>query len=589
MKKQIGKKCWINLDNILWRSVGAILLLAGIFAAANINIAAQTSPCDYLPYSAVTRTSVTLSTPQTNDQIGYSGFEIARNGGKSFSIYVTNLNQQFPANTIFKGYLNGVEVGTLTPRTSSITGQLFEWNWFLFEDVPIVGVGDTMEIKKNGQPFLSGAFTRNQYDYEELYGFAETGGNFPYNCSRVGGAIAFPDSSTPRMFYMGAGSRVFATEPITKISLHEPSQQPGIPGTEILTIPFQLTNPTSGWYRANGTGWERGVLTQNQFNLLRQGLLTVIAFTANHPNGYSQMPLTTNAVNAGGDFEGDGIADLAVFRPSEQNWYVQRSSDNQVQTINFGRANDKLVVGDYDSDNKADITAFQTDNPNYPGKGVWQILRSSDNSLRTIQWGLPGDIPLAIDSDRNNTSDLGIFRPLNGTWYIQRMGDIIKPLAEEFGGPTELVIRWGTNGDKPLVGDFNNDNVDELIAFRPSEGNWYIYNFVTGNYQIEHWGLNGDIPVARDFDGDGKVDLTVYRPSTGTWYIRSSLDNSIIIRRFGLSEDIPVAADFDKDGVADIAVFRPSNGTWYVTRSSDNSFFAAQFGLNGDIPAFAQR
>ena len=268
---------------------------------------------------------------------------------------------------------------------------------------------------------------------------------------------------------------------------------------------------------------------------------------------------------------------------------MQFSSTNQVQTVNFGLATDKLVVGDYDSDNKADITTFQTDNPNYPGKGVWQILQSSDNSLRTVQWGLSGDIPLAINIDRNNTSDLGVFRPSNGTWYVYRMGDIIKPLADNFGGQTILTIQWGTIGDRPLAGDFNNDGIDELIAFRPSEGNWYIYDYANNNYQVLHWGLNGDIPIARDFDGDGKVDITVYRPSEGTWYIRSSLDNSLIVRRFGLSEDIPVPADFDKDSVADIAVFRPSNGTWYILRSSDNSFFAAQFGLNGDIPAVAQR
>jgi len=313
-----------------------------------------------------------------------------------------------------------------------------------------------------------------------------------------------------------------------------------------------------------------------------------VIYTAQHPNGYSQIPILTQGINSSGDFEGDGITDLAVFRPSDRNWYIQFSSNNQTQTVsNFGSPSDKFIVGDFDSDSKFDVTAFQTDNPDYPGQAVWKILRSSDHSVQIMPWGASGDIPLALDIDRNNTSDLGVFRPSNGTWYIHRMGDIIKPFAE-LGGQSNLTIQWGMAGDKPLVGDFDGDGIDELAVFRPSEGNWYIYNYVRNNYQALHWGLNGDIPMAKDFDGDRKADVAVYRPAEGTWYIYGSLEHSLIARRFGLNGDIPVPADFDKDGVSDIAVFRPSDGIWYVLRSSDNSFFAARFGLNGDIPTVTQ-
>jgi hypothetical protein len=218
-------------------------------------------------------------------------------------------------------------------------------------------------------------------------------------------------------------------------------------------------------------------------------------------------------------------------------------------------------------------------------------LNSSNNNVNTIQWGLSTDIPLSMNIDRNNTSDLTAFRPSNGTWYIQRMGDIIKPRtgAAPENGVNYRIIQWGAAGDKPLAGDFDADGIDELVAFRPTSGDWYIYNDVTHSYQVLHWGATGDIPVAKDFDGDARADLAVYRPSNGTWYIHSSLDDSLIARQFGLSDDIPVPADFDKDGVTDIAVFRPSNGIWYIIHSSDNSFFSAQFGLTGDIPAMSPR
>jgi hypothetical protein len=229
-----------------------------------------------------------------------------------------------------------------------------------------------------------------------------------------------------------------AQAPITKISLHEPGAMPGVPGAEVANFAFTTSgNPTpSGWYSASVQQNDK-VLTENQFNLLRQNLLSVVIFTSQHPNGYAHIPVQTQGINSTGDFEGDGMTDLAVFRPADRNWYINFSSNNQTQTIsNFGSPSDKLIVGDFDSDSKFDVTAFQADNPAYPGEGVWKILRSSDSSLQILPWGLSGDIPLALDIDRNNTNDLGVFRPSNGTWHIRRMGDIIKPLAE-LGGQME--------------------------------------------------------------------------------------------------------------------------------------------------------
>ena len=584
MKKTFGKEN----NGKFWRNAVMILLLFIIAAFGQTGISAQTSPCDFTQDMAVSRVGVTITVPGETTIIGSkAGYDITRSGTPDHYVIIES---QAPANTVFRAYLNGVELGTLLVRLPNTPNQFWFWE-VTGNNAPVGRVGDVLTVTKNGQPFITETYTRPTYDYEETWGYAD--GILPYTnasrCTYIYAKTYLPNSATPRKFYIDFGW-FYATAQITKLTLNEPSGQPNVPGNEIHRYQFSRGAVTNfpGWFFAN-INESDFILNENQYNLLRQGLLTMTIYTAQHPNGYKVIPLTTQGINSSGDFEGDGIADLAVFRPSERKWYVQFSSNNQTQIVNFGLPNDKLVVSDYDGDGKTDIAVFQTDNPNYPGQGIWQILQSSNNSLKTISWGLPGDIPLSLDIDANNTRDLGIFRPSSGTWYIHRMGDIIKPLTNNFGGETDLTVRWGTAGDKPLTGDFNGDRVDELVAFRPSEGNWYIYNYLNGGYQVIHWGVSNDVPMLRDFDGDRKVDLAVYRPSEGNWYIRNSIDGSITIRRFGLSEDIPVPADFDKDGVADIAVFRPSNGTWYVTRSSDNSFFAAQFGLNGDIPAFAQR
>ena len=68
--------------------------------------------------------------------------------------------------------------------------------------------------------------------------------------------------------------------------------------------------------------------------------------------------------------------------------------------------------------------------------------------------------------------------------------------------------------------DLDGDGKTDIVVYRPSNGNWYIRLSSLGyptNAAPYQWGQPGDLPVSADFDGDGIADLTVYRPSTGVW------------------------------------------------------------------------
>ena len=245
------------------------------------------------------------------------------------------------------------------------------------------------------------------------------------------------------------------------------------------------------------------------------------------------------------DYDGDSRADVSVFRPSTNRWYVFKSSDATVFESTFGVAGDLVTPADFDGDGKTDIAIFR------PSVGDWWYLASSDGTQRTTHWGLAGDIPRPSDFDGDGRADFIVFRPSNGVWY--RSGTTGAMSAAVFGQA----------GDKPVTGDFDGDGKSDLAIYRPSTGDWWWLSSATGQQLATHFGISSDLPAPGDFDGDGRTDFAVYRASEGTWYILNSGTGQPTVTNFGLPEDKPVAADYDGDGRTDVAVFRPSTGVWY--------------------------
>jgi spore coat protein A, manganese oxidase len=105
----------------------------------------------------------------------------------------------------------------------------------------------------------------------------------------------------------------------------------------------------------------------------------------------SQLVTATFATNStqpnnpiSGDYDGDGRADFAIR--SSNNWIIKNSTNNQTNTIAWQTAGDIAVQNDYDGDGKVDIATWNN--------GIWKILKSSNGQTRTESWGMAGDIPV---------------------------------------------------------------------------------------------------------------------------------------------------------------------------------------------------
>ena len=124
----------------------------------------------------------------------------------------------------------------------------------------------------------------------------------------------------------------------------------------------------------------------------------------------------TLGLNAGKtpfDFDGDGKADISVFRPSAGEWWMQHSSGG-IFALQFGSSTDQIVPGDYTGDGKTDVAVWR------PSTGEWFILRSEDSSFYAFPFGTDGDVPAPADYDGDGKTDAAVFRPSNSVWYIQK-------------------------------------------------------------------------------------------------------------------------------------------------------------------------
>ncbi|MBS1793886.1 MAG: hypothetical protein JSS81_08525 [Acidobacteria bacterium] len=225
------------------------------------------------------------------------------------------------------------------------------------------------------------------------------------------------------------------------------------------------------------------------------------------------------------------------------------------------------ALSDFDGDDRTDVSIFR------PATGEWWIRGSATGRTNAVRFGAAADRLVPADYTGDGKTDLAVWRPDTGQWFVLRSED-----------GSYYSVPFGAAGDVPQVGDFDGDGRADPAVFRPATGVWYIAGSTRGI--VRHpFGVSGDIPVAADYDGDSLTDPAVFRPATGQWWVlRSRPGDPYFVTVFGASEDVPVPADYTGDGRADLAFWRPATGEWSIRRSENDSYFTLTFGMTGDVP-----
>ena len=136
------------------------------------------------------------------------------------------------------------------------------------------------------------------------------------------------------------------------------------------------------------------------------------------------------------DYDGDGVADLAVYEETTGDWYIYSVAWNDVFLAggNWGWSATRPVAGDYDGDQVSDLSVFDA------ASGDWWAAAVTTNGLGSIllwydNWGFPGCVAVPGDYDGDRVFDQAVYHEPSGNWWIKTVDGTILVWQLPWGSP----------------------------------------------------------------------------------------------------------------------------------------------------------
>jgi len=155
----------------------------------------------------------------------------------------------------------------------------------------------------------------------------------------------------------------------------------------------------------------------------------------------------------------------------------------------------------------------------------------------------------------------------------------------------DVTVGGAWDGVRPLVGDFDGDDRDDLLWYEPTSGEGQVwYRREDGRFTARSLALGvGLTPLVGDFNGDCRDDIFGYRPGRAPdrqWQGQPGRSFRSVAETMNGTYTHQVVGDFNGDRVHDILWYNPGPGEDLLWRGTPYGFVARPMRMGGHYRPF---